>query len=131
MDSKELILIINKAVDELDFVSARRLMEENLGFVEQFKVHLKSNAREILNFINEKLEQGEKPLTRSEIGTINAINIYASKFDVRGIKLTIKGKEQLFLREEIISYLNADARIMLEGMGTIKKAFKNVANRLA
>ena len=122
MDRKELILIINKAVDELDFVSARRLIEENLDFVERFRVHLKSNAREILNLIKEKINQGEKPVTKSEINLINAINIYASKFDLRGLKLSIKGKEQLFLREEVISYLNGEAKIMLEGMGTIRKS---------
>lgn len=122
MDSKEIILMVNKAVDELDFVSARRLIEENLDFVEQLKVHLKSNAREILNFIKEKIDHGEKPLTRSEINTINAINIYASKFDLRGLKLCIKGKEHLFLREDILSYLNSDAKIMLEGMGTVRKS---------
>ncbi|MGG0657784.1 hypothetical protein [Rummeliibacillus pycnus] len=122
MDRKELILIINKAVDELDFVTARKLIEENLDFVYQYKTHLKSNAREILNFIKEKVDQGEKPLTKSEINTINAINIYASKFDIRGLKLCIKGKEQLFLRDEVLSYLNSDARIMLEGMGTVRKS---------
>jgi len=122
LDRKELILIINKAVDELDFVSARRLIEENLDFVERFRVHLKSNAREILNLIKEKINQGEKPVTKSEINLINAINIYASKFDLRGLKLSIKGKEQLFLREEVKSYLNGEAKIMLEGMGTIRKS---------
>ncbi|MFJ8262749.1 hypothetical protein ACIQ4I_12475 [Rummeliibacillus sp. NPDC094406] len=120
MESKELISVINKSVDELDFVTARRHIEENSDLVKHFKVHLNSNAREILNFILDKKNQGAKPLTKSEINTINAINVYASKFDIRGLKLVIKGKESLFLREEVLAYLNTDAKIMLEGMGTIK-----------
>lgn len=120
MDNKELILEINKAVDELDFVSARKLIEDNFKIVDRYQVHLKSNAREILIFIKSRLDSGEKPLTKMDIALINTINLYASKFDVRGLKLSIKGKEKLLLRNDAINYLNADAKTILQGMGTIK-----------
>ncbi len=119
-DNKELIFLVNKAVDELDFVSARKYIEENIEFVDSNRARLKSNAREILLFLKNKLDTGEKPLTKPELATINAINIYASKFDLRGLKLSIIGKEQLFLKKETLSFLNADAKALLEGMGTIK-----------
>jgi len=121
LEHKELIAIINKLVDELDFISARKLIEENMEWVNQYRVHLNSNAREILAFLKHKLDSCEKPLTKSDIATINAINMYASKFDLRGLKLTIKGKEQLLLRKETLNFLNTDAKTLLESMGTIKK----------
>lgn len=120
MDITNLITQINKSVDELDFTKARKYIEENLELVNQNRLHLKSNAREILKFLNEKLESGEKPLTKSDIAALNTINIYANRFDLRGLKLTLRGKEQLLLKKESLSYLNSDAKILLEGMGAIK-----------
>lgn len=52
------------------------------------------------------------------------INTYERRFDVRGLKLNIQGKEQLLLRKETLNFLNADAKIILEGMGVIKKDYK-------
>ncbi|MDM5333449.1 hypothetical protein QUF56_09440 [Ureibacillus composti] len=121
MDINEIIALINKSVDQLDFTSARKYIEENFELVNQNRVHLKSNAREILKFLNDKLESGEKPLTKTEIVALNAINIYATRFDLRGLKLNLRGKEQLLLKKEALNYLNSDAKILLESMGSIKK----------
>ncbi|WP_409300074.1 hypothetical protein [Peribacillus sp. SCS-155] len=109
---------INESIEELDLVTARKYMEDNLSILNENKRLLNKNARELLDFLSNRTE---KPLTRQELASINAINSYASKFDLRGIKLFIKDNAQLFLREDVIHYLNSDAKIILEGMGAINK----------
>ncbi|SOC27547.1 hypothetical protein SAMN05880501_12314 [Ureibacillus xyleni] len=121
MDVKEIISKINEAVEQLDFTTARKYIEDNLEIVNQERAFLKSNAREILKFIIEKINSGEKPLSKTEINEIKVINTYASRLDIRGLKLNLKGKEKLLLKDETLNYLNADAKIILEGMGAIKK----------
>ncbi|RFU62841.1 hypothetical protein [Peribacillus glennii] len=121
MGIKELILKINQSVEELDLVTTRKYIEENLEVLNGNKNLLKGNARELLVFLTNRLESGYEPLTRGEMATVSAINSFASKFDVRSIKVTIKDKEQLFLRKDFIDHLNADAKIILEGMGAIQK----------
>nr|WP_106779633.1 hypothetical protein [Lysinibacillus timonensis] len=121
MDVNEIIRKVNNSVDELEFATARIYIEENMDLLIENKNKLKSNAREILNFLQNRNDTGEKPLTKIEMSKINTINMYASKFDVRGIKLCVKGNEQLLLKKEVINFLNADAKIILEGMGAIKK----------
>lgn len=121
VDVKEIISKINEAVEQLDFTTARKYIEDNLEIVNQERAFLKSNAREILKFIIEKINSGEKPLSKTEINEIKVINTYASRLDIRGLKLNLKGKEKLLLKDETLNYLNADAKIILEGMGAIKK----------
>lgn len=120
LDVKDIITKINKSVDSLEFTTARKYIEENIELVNQNRIHLKSNAREILKFLNEQMESGEKPLTKSEISLLNTLNVYATRFDIRSMKRNIKGNEQLLLKKESINYLNTDARIFLESMGAIK-----------
>lgn len=119
MELDELIHKVNQCVEDLDFFSARKYIEENLDALDSYKSLLKSNAREILKFIQERQKSGYKPLTRQELATINTINSYAYHFDLRGIKLVLKSKAKLFLRDDIITYLNKDAQEILKGMGTI------------
>lgn len=120
LDIKDIISKINHSVDALEFTSARRYIEENIELVNQNRIHLKSNAREILKFLNNQYESGEKPLTKAEISLLNTLNIYATRFDIRSMKRNIKGNEALLLKKESINYLNSDARIFLESMGAIK-----------
>lgn len=121
MNLEDIIAEINKSVEGLDFISARKYIEENLEVLQEKKFHLKNNARDLLDFLSERSEKGFKPMDRRELSTINAINTYASKFDVRGLKMLIKDNAQLLLRDDVMSYLNSDARIVLEGMGAIAK----------
>jgi hypothetical protein len=121
MGIKELIAKINKSVEELDLVTTRKYIEENIEILNQNKYLLKGNARELLSFLTKRMESGIEPLTRSELATISAINSFATRFDVRSIKLTIKDKEQLLLRSDFVDHLNSDAKIILEGMGAIQK----------
>ena len=121
MSIKELIKKINQSVDELDLVTTRKYIEANIEVLNDNKRFLKSNARELLDFLTSRLESGYEPLTREELATVNAINSYATKFDVRSIRMIIKGKEPLLIRKDFIDYLNSDAKIILEGMGAIEK----------
>nr|WP_106783575.1 hypothetical protein [Lysinibacillus timonensis] len=121
MDIKEIIKSINKSVDELDFTKARKYIEENFELVNQNRFHLKRNARDIVIFLQEKMNSGEQPLTRKEINAIRVINTYASRLDIRALKLNLKGKEKLLMKEETFNYLSADAKIILESLGAIKK----------
>jgi hypothetical protein len=118
----DLIGKINSCVEELDFAAARAYMEENIEILNAHRSHLKTNARDLLEFLTKRMEAGHEPLTRKDMAVINAVNSYASKFDLRGLKVVIRDHSLLFLRNDIASYLNTDARIILEGMGAIPKA---------
>ena len=121
MSIKELINKINQSVDELDLVTTRKYLEENMEALRDNKRFLKSNARELLDFLTSRLESGYEPLKREALATVTAINSYATKFDVRSIKMIIKGKGPLLIRKDFVDYLNSDAKIILEGMGAIEK----------
>ncbi|QED46047.1 hypothetical protein [Cytobacillus dafuensis] len=126
MNINEVISKLNESIDELDLVSSRRYIEQNMDILNNNKNLLKSNARVLLDFFTNSLEAGVKPLNRQELSTIHSINTYASRFDLRGLKVFIKGKENLLLRADAIQYLNADAKIILEGMGAIEKSGQSV-----
>lgn len=118
----DLIAKINTSVEELDFAAARLYMEENIEILNENRNYLKTNARDLLEFLTKRMEAGQKPLTRRDMSVIKAVNSYASKFDLRGLKVIIRDHSLLFLRNDIAAYLNMDARIILEGMGAIPKA---------
>lgn len=119
MELDELIEKINQCADEFDFVTARKYIEENIEILKNNKLSLNSNAREILNFLTEQLKSGVKPLSKSEINIINAINSYAYKFDLMGIKFLLKNNAQVFMKKDSMSYLNSDAKTLLSGMKVI------------
>lgn len=121
VQTKELIRKINQSVEELDLVSTRMYIENNLEVVIDNKRFLKQNAREILNFLIEQRESGVKPLSRKELAIVKVVNTYASQFDLSGFKLLLKEYPQLFIREDITAYLNKDARIILDGINSSKK----------
>lgn len=120
MQLDELIQQINKSVEDFDYSTARKYIEQNIEILKGKKRLLNSNAREILKFLVEQSELGIQPLSRKELNTINAINSYAYKFDLRGIKVLVKENAKIFIREETIAYLNSDAKTILTGMGAIK-----------
>jgi hypothetical protein len=113
---QELICRINNSVDELDFVTARKYMEQNLDLLKDKKSLLKSNARELLTFLE---KQKFEPLKRNELAVIHSINSYSTKFDIRGLKFAIRENSQLILRKDISMYLNSDAKALLESMKII------------
>ncbi|WP_096550919.1 hypothetical protein [Ureibacillus thermosphaericus] len=115
-----LIIRINGAVDALDYGTARRYIEENFDTVYENRHLLNSNAREILLFVQQKFESVEQTLTKDELHAITVINTYASRFDISGLKIFLREKEQLLLRENTLKNLNNDAKILLSIMGMIK-----------
>ncbi|OMP68377.1 hypothetical protein [Domibacillus epiphyticus] len=121
MEFEELVRKINKHVEELDYFSARKYIEQNIDDLQQNKHLLNSNAREILMFLVDQINSGHAAMTRQELSAINAINEYSYKFDLRGIKMLLKNRAALFMREDIDGYLNKDAKEILTGMGAIKK----------
>lgn len=107
-------------MDDLDLVSARKYMEENLDLLNKNKLHLRSNARELLKFIVDNADAETEPLNRRDMITIYSINTFASKFDIRGLRFTIKNNMDLLMREDVKHYLNADAKALLKGMSAIQ-----------
>ena len=124
MNLHELAKKINECVEEVDLVAARRYMEENKSILLDNKSLLRRNARELFDILLTSSESSSKPLSRDEIAATNAINLYATRFDIRGLKIAVKNHSELLLREDITPYLNKDAKILLEGMGAIQKAAK-------
>ena len=118
MDFRELIRVINEATDKLDLVSARKYIEDNLELLLQNKHLLRGNSRALLDMLAEN-ETQVKPLNRIEMNIIQAINVYASKFDLRGLRISAKNNTDLLMRPDVKYYLNEDAKFLLEGMKAI------------
>lgn len=119
MNLEVLTAKINKNVDDMEFATARIFIEENIKLLNEHKNMLNKNARELLSFLLEMQADGGQPLTRKEISIINAVNTYANRFDIRGMKMIVKDNPNLLLRKETPAYLNTDAKIILKGMGAI------------
>lgn len=118
---EDLTAKINNYMEDLEYATARIFIEENIHLLTENKNLLNNNARELLKFLLEMQQEGNKPLTRKDMAIINSINSFANKFDLRGLKLMVKENASLLIRKEIPLYLSADAKILLDGMGAIHK----------
>ncbi|NHM30936.1 hypothetical protein [Neobacillus terrae] len=125
---REVIEKINKSADEADFVTTRKLIEANMAHLHQHLRKLNRNARELFEFLVKNLDNDFETLTRQELGEINVINTYATRFDIRGLKVYIKNKGKLLIKKEVIRYLNSDAKILLESMGAIMTPVQRADN---
>ncbi|MEK4485299.1 hypothetical protein MHH81_06795 [Psychrobacillus sp. FSL H8-0484] len=121
MDISELMKKINGNMDKMDLVSARRLIEDNIELIRQNRHLLKSNSRSLFEILNNNTKSVINTLNRKEMNVIYSINSYASNFDIRGLKLSIKNNPELLVRRDIRHYLNADAITLLIGMNVISK----------
>ncbi|MEK4082981.1 hypothetical protein [Psychrobacillus sp. FSL K6-1415] len=121
MDFQELLKQLNKCIDSLDLVSARKYIEENIDILTKNRQLLRGNTRAMFDLIKQKKDTGEKSLSRHEMTVIYSINTYATKFDLTGLKLVVNNNPELFLNEEINQYLNADAKTLLQGMKVLHK----------
>lgn len=121
MDISELMKKINGNMDKMDLVSARRLIENNIELISQNRHLLKSNSRSLFEILNNNTKSVINTLNRKEMNVIYSINAYASNFDIRGLKLSIKNNPELLVRKDISHYLNADAITLLIGMNVISK----------
>lgn len=116
MDINELIKKIHEKMDNFDLVSARRLIEDNIEVISENRHLLRSNARSLFEILKNNTESVINALNRKEMNVIYSINAYASKFDIRGIKLSVKNNANLLVRKDIKYYLNEDAKALLTGM---------------
>lgn len=120
MDIQELLIKINKSIENVDLVTARKHIEANIDLLNEYKHLLRGNARALLDFLTSNTDKGFIDLNRQEMNVVYAINTYASNFDLRGIKLSVKNNASLLMREEVKHYLNEDAKTLLEGMSAIQ-----------
>ncbi len=88
-------------------------MEENKELLKGNKHRLHSSAQDLLAFV---LNENTDPLSQSEINIIYTINDYATNFDIRALKLIVKDRVALINRRDAFSYLNRDAKALLESM---------------
>lgn len=121
MNLKELLNQINNSMDNVDLVSARKYIEQNIELVEANKHHLKSNARALFDIFKNNTDMSEKSLNRLEMNIIYSINKYATEFDLRGLKTSIKNNADLLMKEEVKYHLNSDAKTLLISMNVISK----------
>ncbi|MEK5037496.1 hypothetical protein [Sporosarcina sp. FSL K6-3457] len=119
MDIQELLNKINKSIEDLDLVTARKHIEGNIVLLNEYKHLLRGNARALLDFLTNNTDKKFIDLNRQEMNVVYGINTYASNFDLRGLKLSVKNNAALLMREEVKSHLNEDAKTLLEGMSTI------------
>ncbi|WP_203246035.1 hypothetical protein [Sporosarcina beigongshangi] len=120
MEIQELLVKINQSIEKLDLISARTYIEKNMELLRKNKHHLSRNARELLDFLQSESNSTTNNYNRRELHMINTINTYATRFDVRGLRLSVKNNPDLLMKKDIRLYLNADAKILLEGMKVIQ-----------
>ncbi len=113
MNPNDLVRAVNACVDELDFVTARKYIEDNLEILKTHKHRLQPNALELLDFVT---HSDGKRLTQREIKIIQAVNDHASHFNIRSFKMLVKDHVVLMHRDETLTYLNADAKALLSSM---------------
>ncbi|SFL43388.1 hypothetical protein SAMN04487943_101528 [Gracilibacillus orientalis] len=121
MQSNEIVKSINHATTNLDLVTSRHYIEENLELLKEKSHLLNHNARELLSFMIKCQESGYRSLNKKELASIRTVNDYAEQFDVRRIKLIVKEKPHLFMEKEALNFLNKDAKVILDGIGVLKK----------
>lgn len=119
-----IIVKVNKACDDLDFVNARSLIESNLLKLSEAKYYrlLNTNGRVLIKHIlaESKDNDGTKQkLSRTDLLTITKINEYCSNFDISMLKRTLKNSFELVQRDDVHPLLNSDAKIILDDMGAL------------
>ena len=119
---RTIVIKVNKACDDLDFVGARQLIEMNLIKLSEAKNYrlLTTNAKTIIkHVIKDNSNENHNKLSRKELLTINNINEYCTNFDISMLKRTLRDSIELLQRPEVLPLLNKDARFILENMGAL------------
>ncbi|MGE7693062.1 hypothetical protein ACQKNC_02950 [Lysinibacillus sp. NPDC094177] len=119
-----IITKINKACDDIDFVSARVLIETNLIKLSEAKYYrlLNASGRVLIKHVlaNSKVQvESNNKLTRTDLLTIKKINEHCSNFDISMLKRTLKNSFELMQRSDVLPLLNNDAKIILDNMGAL------------
>lgn len=119
-----IVVKVNKACDDLDFVSARGLIEANLLKLSEAKYYrlLNASGRVLIKHVladNRGQNETKISLTRTDLLVINKINEYCSNFDISMLKRTLKNSLELVQRTDVLPLLNNDAKIILDDMGAL------------
>ncbi|MFJ7840597.1 hypothetical protein GY31_01760 [Lysinibacillus sphaericus] len=119
-----IVVKVNKACDDLDFVSARGIIEANLLKLSEAKYYrlLNASGRVLIKHIladNKGQKDTKISLTRTDLLVINKINEYCSNFDISMLKRTLKNSLELVQRSDVLPLLNNDAKIILDDMGAL------------
>ncbi|AHN22735.1 hypothetical protein FCT18_03940 [Lysinibacillus sphaericus] len=119
-----IVVKVNKACDDLDFVSARGIIEANLLKLSEAKYYrlLNASGRVLIKHIladNKGQKDTKISLTRTDLLVINKINEYCSNFDISMLKRTLKNSLELVQRSDVMPLLNNDAKIILDDMGAL------------
>lgn len=119
---KTIIVKVNKACDDVDFIGARQLIEMNLIKLSEainYKL-LNMNAKTLIkHVINENSSENNNKLTRKDLLIINNINKYCTNFDISMLKRTLRDSIVLLQRPDVLPLLNKDTRLILDNMGVI------------
>ncbi|MFJ7405089.1 MULTISPECIES: hypothetical protein [unclassified Lysinibacillus] len=119
-----IVVKVNKACDDLDFVNARGLIEANLLKLSEAKYYrlLNASGRVLIKHVlanSNGQNEVKKTLTRTDLLVINQINEYCSNFDISMLKRTLKNSFELVQRSDVLPLLNNDAKIILDDMGAL------------
>ncbi|MFJ5789571.1 hypothetical protein ACIP9G_05730 [Lysinibacillus sp. NPDC093197] len=119
-----IVVKVNKACDDLDFVNARGLIEVNLLKLSEAKYYrlLNASGRVLIKHVlanSNGQNEVKKTLTRTDLLVINKINEYCSNFDISMLKRTLKNSFELVQRSDVLPLLNNDAKIILDDMGAL------------
>jgi L-rhamnose isomerase len=119
-----IVVKVNKACDDLDFINARGLIEANLLKLSESKYYrlLNASGRVLIKHVlanSNGQNEVKKTLTRTDLLVINKINEYCSNFDISMLKRTLKNSFELVQRSDVLPLLNNDAKIILDDMGAL------------
>ncbi len=119
-----IVVKVNKACDDLDFVNARGLIEANLLKLSEAKYYrlLNASGRVLIKHVlanSNGQNEVKKTLTRTDLLVINKINEYCTNFDISMLKRTLKNSFELVQRSDVVPLLNNDAKIILDDMGAL------------
>lgn len=119
---RTIIVKVNKACDDLDFISARQLIEINIIKLSEAKNYrlLNLNAKTLIkHVIKDNSNVNDQKLTRKDMLIINNVNEYCTNFNISMLKRTLRDSIELLQRPDVFPYLNKDARFILDNMGAI------------
>ncbi|MEI4768473.1 hypothetical protein WAX74_02235 [Psychrobacillus sp. FJAT-51614] len=97
-------------------------MENNIELISENRHLLRSNARLLFEILKNNTQSVINSLSRKEMNVIYSINSYATKFDIRGLKLSVKNNPELLVRKDIEYYLNEDAKTLLTGLSVLNNS---------
>lgn len=118
---KTIIVKVNKACDDIDFITARQLIEKNIIKLSEAVNYrlLNTNAKALIKHVIQDNDENYNKLTRKDLLIINNINQFCTNFDISMLKRTLRNSMSLIQRPDVLPLLNNDAKIILGNMGVI------------